>query len=285
MQGKQRSLSAFTLIELLVVIAIIGVLASLLLSSLAAGKSKSKAVKCLSNLRQLTLEYKMTDNEAEPRLVGCMSLATIIGDRSETARPTWICPSAPPAANSSLEFRPGSVDAAWQTSLPSEELRILSVENGVIDLSQKPPANAAGSYGYNFWVGNQIIPVISFGGSQTAGIFDEQPYMKEGDLDNPAATPLLADAVSWMISPKARDLPATDLRNPASSGSGMSALAIPRHGSGKPTSNHPVDEKLHGAVNVSFIDGHGEAVQLERLWRLQWHKNYLPPMRRPGLRN
>jgi prepilin-type processing-associated H-X9-DG protein len=41
---------------------------------------------------------------------------------------------------------------------------------------------------------------------------------------------------------------------------------------------------LPGAINVSFYDGHVEQVKLERLWQLSWHRDYVPPPKRPGLK-
>jgi prepilin-type processing-associated H-X9-DG protein len=47
--------------------------------------------------------------------------------------------------------------------------------------------------------------------------------------------------------------------------------------------NWPADKPLPGAVNVSFFDGHGELMKLDRLWQLYWHKDWQPPAKRPGL--
>ena len=58
---------AFTLIELLVVIAIIGILAAMLLPTLARAKQKSQGIYCMNNTRQLTLAWAMYTGDANDR--------------------------------------------------------------------------------------------------------------------------------------------------------------------------------------------------------------------------
>jgi prepilin-type N-terminal cleavage/methylation domain-containing protein/prepilin-type processing-associated H-X9-DG protein len=55
----QRRKGAFTLIELLVVIAIIAILAALLLPALKSAKEESLGIKCMSNMRQMALGWRM----------------------------------------------------------------------------------------------------------------------------------------------------------------------------------------------------------------------------------
>jgi prepilin-type processing-associated H-X9-DG protein len=145
--------------------------------------------------------------------------------------------------------------------------------------------NRAGSYGINMHLLN-----ASLHRHDPVGRASTNDYTLESQVQQPMATPVLADCVGPWVTPFADDPAPKNLVYGSGGGgfrgaSGMHTVAIPRHGS-RPNpvpTDWPANKSLPGAVNVAFFDGHGEAVKLDQLWQLYWHRNYKPLTKRPGL--
>jgi prepilin-type N-terminal cleavage/methylation domain-containing protein/prepilin-type processing-associated H-X9-DG protein len=293
----------FTLAELVVVIAVIAILASLLLMGLASAKAKVHAIQCVSNVRQISLSWSMGVEDDSGRLgfygptpeapngEGFQGTAMQDWMANHWGKPNegWLCPSAPPAppTDQSLpEFQLGTIKSAWEVTGPARYWWFLAHDG--------PAQHRVGGYAKNDWLGCWWGPpwepphaanVIWYEGPGPIS----RAFRTSYDVLRASETPVFAEAVYiWGIFPRATDAPATDLQTAQQAGGyveGMSLLNIPRHGSRpyRVPRNHPSDEILPGAINVSFFDGHAEAVRLERLWQLSWHRDYKPPAKRPGL--
>jgi len=263
----------------------------------------------MGNLRQQALGWKMAVDSDGGRLRRTDLFANqnvVITPQTyqDTALGTWwvnewgipakasVCPAAPerlpkdrivsPYGNPP-ETYPGAYNAAWVMEGPYAYGWWF-----VGPYNPKAPPKRVGSYAQNQWLG---------GGWwwYEAGPNIPQAFFIEGDVRYPSQTPLFADGTGWWWGwgggwqgPRATDLPASTLASGVFPGPpwSMAGFTIPRHGSrpSKVSTNYPATLKLPGAINLAAYDGHVESVKLERLWSFYWHKDYVPPAKRPGLR-
>jgi prepilin-type N-terminal cleavage/methylation domain-containing protein len=267
-QTPIRNRHGFTLIELLVVIAIIAILAAMLLPALARAKIRALQIRCVNNVRQLTVAAAMyvTDTGgfvgySDPALPNTLWMGTLINVYAK-ADLVRLCPSTKEPAPIPTKSTAGNCETAWAW-----------YDNG-----NGPPVHSAktytGSYGINGWLYKDAKDFRTDVPNNT-----QYYYQKESRVKNPSETPIFVDSEWVDLWPWETDAPYTDLYN---AGGTMNPPAIgrcimPRHGWKTPASaprNFPVNQVLPGAETVGIVDGHAEIVKLQKMWRFYWHYNW-----------
>ena len=258
--------AAFTLVELLVTIAIMGILTGLLLPALSHAKLKARQIKCLSNVRQLSLAAFLyaSDQEKHAGYDNTLPGGTWVGALAAYVpeKELRVCPSAPlqqpPPATGNGQ---GSADRAWvRWTYDNKDMLY-------------------GSYGYNGWLYPDIVFAKDYLRSKEQVLF----FNKAANIQHPALTPVFVDA-NWIdLWPLETDTVSEDLYNGrpfTAIHNDMGRCTIARHGnssSGRATRQLQPSQKPAGAVNIGMADGHAELVKLEQLWKFDWHLDWKPP--------
>jgi prepilin-type N-terminal cleavage/methylation domain-containing protein len=217
----------FTLVELLVVIAIIGVIAALLLPVLSAAKGSATTAACLSNLRQLSLGWKMYADENNTVLAVNIPLP---GNK-----PAWIAGDFTEPGNSTNQ-------TIIRQGLIFPYVRNAAVYRCPADLTMTNSQPVILSYAMNGWMGSRTMNDEA----QSAQIADgasDRTFVRESEISVIGAAARL-----WVISDE----------DHSTLNDGWFLVTMDNS---QPFASFPGIRHRHGSGTI-FADGHADVFQL-----------------------
>lgn len=253
MEPRFLALPGFSLIELLVVIAIIAVLIAILIPTLSVVRKAGRSTACLANLQQWGQSYQMYLSSYQVKAIPEQT-------NDDTAQLWWealapfngnvkaslLCPEA-------LEPRGGSLPGHFSRGTATNAWRRQTWTAGRPQLVER--GDWLGSYAFNVWAYKHADASSAGQPGSTAGHYFRYPASQVTRM------PVLGDSVFPYGVPLSGDQVPQNLADPGEGTGGLEGFCINRH---------------RMAVNILFLDGHAEHVQLAQLWQLQWSEDFQP---------
>lgn len=247
--------AGFSLMELLVVISIITLLISIIQPSLKNAREVARQSTCLSNIRQIGTGWQSYTTES---LGGIFDYTLNRPDRK-----LWTTMLAPFYGNDAAVLHcPSANDPPGDTGLGNIGIAGVRMGDASLDwIEARPGYNAPhpfnrSSYCYN---GNMFADSVY----NTAA----NRWQKTTMIANPDNVPILGDGIWRSATPGlagvAKRFP-PNLFDPLSSATNVDDAVF-----------RWVTNRHGNASQIVFADSHASAIPLNKMWSLQWHRNYV----------